>query len=110
MNWWLILCVALAVLIVIKFISFRHLKHKIFAVLGILLLLFLYLTFTAIVSHNNLNLKTASGIFRAVKIYFSWFSLAFNNLKAITANAVNMDWIPEGKNISDYNPLKVMKG
>jgi len=62
------------------------------------LVLFIYITATKALSSQNLNWKSAEGIQKGSKIYFSWLSSAFGNVKTITANAAKMDW---GSNSSE---------
>lgn len=110
MDWWFILFVVLAIILVSKFISFRHTKYRVMAILGILLVAFLIMTFIAVVNANSINLKTASGITQAGKVYVAWFGQVFINIKTIAGNAVHLDWFPRGSNISDLNPKNFMRG
>src|SRR4030043_738055 len=80
-------------------IEVKRLKHKIFAVFLIALILFTYVSFFMVVKDDNLNLKTIDGISKATKIYFLWLGSAFGNMKSITLNAVKMDW--SAKNITE---------
>jgi len=98
MNWWLLGLVVIALFVASKLIHFKHAKHKIFIILGILLIAFLYFSFTAIVASHSADLRTASGVFEASKVYLSWLGSAFNNIKTVSGNIVKMDWIP--KNVS----------
>jgi hypothetical protein len=99
-SWLLIGVALLAILIVSKFIHFRHIKHRITAIAIILLVLFIYATFSAVIHNNSLNLKTASGILAAGKVYFSWLVQAFGNLRELTGNAIKMDWMPNNVSIT----------
>lgn len=86
--------IVVGILIVIAFIFLRvkHFKHKVIAVVLILLLMFLYVSFTRVVKDEEINLKSAGGIEKAVKLYFVWLGSAFNNLRGLTGHAVKMDW------------------
>jgi hypothetical protein len=95
MNWVIIGLTLAAIIIVSKLIHFKHIKHRVFAILIILSLLFTYLTFSTIVKSNSLDIKTAPGIFSAVKLYSGWVVHAFGNLKIITGNAIKMNWLPQ---------------
>ena len=94
MNWVIILIAVVAVFVVSKAIHFKHFKHKVCAIALILLLLFIFSTFTAVIKSNSIDLKTASGVISAGKIYFSWLGQAFGNLRVLTGNAIRMDWMP----------------
>ena len=87
---WLIL----AILVVLLFVFYkaRHMKHRIYILLAIIVLIFIYTTGTKIVNQSNLNLNTLEGIVNASKLYFSWLGHAFNNAKVIIGNAIHMDW------------------
>ena len=96
---WILIAVGIiAVIIVSKLIHFKHFRHKISAILLIVLVLFLYATITAVIKINNIDIKTAQGILSAGKIYLSWLGQAFGNLKSLTGSAIQMDWLP--KNVS----------
>ena len=99
-NWIIILVAVIAVIVVTKFIHFRHLKHRVTAITLILLALFLYSTFTAVIHSNNIDLKNASGIISAFKVYFVWLGQSFGNLKTLTGNAINMNWMPQNVSLS----------
>jgi len=73
-------------------IEFKRLKHKLFAIFLIGLILFLYISLTFTLKGQNLDLKTIPGITQAGKIYFSWLASATGNFKSITSNAINMNW------------------
>ncbi len=110
MEIWLLLFVALLIFVVSKFIHFEHTGRKITAIAIIVLLLFLYLSFTIVAKSNSLDLTSASGIFQGAKVYFTWIGQSFSNMKTIVANAIKLDWVPEGQNVSDLNPKNYMKG
>jgi len=93
-DWILIAIVIVAVIVVSKFIHFKHLKHKLTAILIILLIVFAYVTFTTLVKAHSIDLKSASGVYSAVKAYVAWFGLAFDNMKTLTGNVIKMDWFP----------------
>jgi hypothetical protein len=72
--------------------EFRKVKHQIWAVIIIGLLLFGYLSFTWVLRGRDIDYGTASGLFEATKIYFLWIGSIFGNMRTITGNAVDMDW------------------
>lgn len=84
----------IGVLIIAIWVIFelRRLKHKIFAIVLIALVLFLYVSVTYSIKGQEINLKNSEGIVRASKIYFSWLGSTFGNMKIITTNAIKMDW------------------
>ncbi len=89
MNWLLII---IAIVIVLMFLKFRHVKHRTFAIIIILLLAFFYVSYTKVMATQNLDLKSLSGIDNAARLYFSWLYSAGINVKALAGNAIHMDW------------------
>jgi hypothetical protein len=85
----LVLVLVIAVWLIIEFKRFRH---KILAVFLVLLILFTYFSFSAVIKEKNLDLKTFEGVKEAGKIYVLWLGNAFKNVKSVTANAINMSW------------------
>ena len=82
----------IAVVAIWVVLEVKRLKHKLFAIFLIGLVLFGYLSFSYTMRNNNIDLTTISGLFDASKIYLSWLAGAFDNIKFLTANAVKMDW------------------
>ena len=89
--------VVLVILVVIIafiyfFIEFKRMRHKAFAIFLISIILFLFITSTVVLRGKDVDLKTVQGLFKAVKIYFSWLGSVLGNMKSITTNAIKMDW------------------
>ena len=82
-----VLVVAIWVLIEVK-----RMKHKIFAIILIALIIFSYVSASVIFKEQDIDFKTVPGLIDASKIYFSWLGSVFGNLKTITANVIKMDW------------------
>lgn len=93
--------IAAVIAVIWIFIEFKRFRHKIYALLLIALIIVSYLNFSHIFQDKNLDLKSASGIFEATKIYFSWLFTwtigAFKNMISLTSRAVDMDWGGENK-------------
>lgn len=70
----------------------RKIKHKIWALFLIILIIFGYISFTVTTKNHDLDLRSFSGIMQAFKIYFSWLGNIFGNIKSLTGSAVQMDW------------------
>lgn len=94
MNW---LIIAVLIILVLVFIKIRYIKHKVFLILFVLILLFFYITSSRILDEYNINWKSVAGIEKATKVYFAWLGGTFNNLKVITANTIKMDWAMKNK-------------
>ncbi|MEK6833561.1 MAG: hypothetical protein AABY32_05950, partial [Nanoarchaeota archaeon] len=85
----LVLVLVVAIWLIIEFKRFRH---KILAVFLILLILFTYFSFSAVIKGKDLDLKTFDGMKEAGKMYFLWIGNMFKNVKTVTTNAINMSW------------------
>ena len=73
-------------------IELKRMRHKVFAVFLVALILFLYISSTFVFKEQELDFKTVSGITTATKLYFSWLGSIFVNVKSITTSAIKMDW------------------
>jgi hypothetical protein len=67
---------------------FKTAKHKFLAVLLIGVILFFYFSAITVFKDKQVDLKSASGIADAFKIYFSWLGSAIGNVQTFTANIV----------------------
>lgn len=92
-NVTLILIIVLVVAIWL-IIEFKRFRHKILAVFLILLVLFTYFSFAAVIRDKGLDLKSFEGVKEAGRLYVLWIGNAFKNVKIMTANAINMNWKP----------------
>ena len=81
------------------FIELRRLKHKMFAIFLITLILFLYASSTLALKGQEVDIKSTEGIVKASKIYFAWLGSAFGNMRTITTNAIKMDWGAQNSSI-----------
>ena len=87
------LIVILALVAVIWFIAeFQKIKHKIWAVVLIVLLVFGYLSFTIVLRDQNIDYTSPAGLMQAGKVYFVWMGSLITNIKAMTMHAINLDW------------------
>jgi TRAP-type uncharacterized transport system fused permease subunit len=73
-------------------IEIKRMKHKLFAIFLIALILFVYFSFTAATNGKEINFKTIEGMKNMGQIYFSWFGSFFSNLKTLTSNVIHMNW------------------
>jgi len=87
-----ILVIAVVIVAIWVIIEMKRLKHKLFAVFLIGLILFGYFSFTFSLRGQETDFKTIPGVIEASKIYFSWLGAVFGNMKLITTNAIKMDW------------------
>jgi hypothetical protein len=83
--------VALVVAIYLIF-ELKRMKHKIFAIFLIGLILFGFFSFNAVFSGKELKIESMSDLENVVKVYFNWLGYTFNNVKIITSNVVKMNW------------------
>lgn len=87
-----IFIIAALIIVIWIVIEVKRMKHKIFAIFLIALILFLYISSTFVFKGHDINFKTVSGMTTATKLYFSWLGSIFGNMKSITTSAVKMDW------------------
>ena len=87
---WVIIAILVAVLWL--FFKARHMKHRMYAVVVILLVLFIYVTGLSVLKSSESNLTTFKGFLSASKIYFNWLISLFKNVKTVAGNAIKMNW------------------
>jgi hypothetical protein len=75
-------------------IEVKRLKHKLFALLLIGLILFSYFGFVTSIKDKDIDLKSPSGVMKAGKVYMLWIVSISQNLKILTTNAIKLDWNP----------------
>lgn len=80
-------------------IEIKRLKHKLFAMFLIGLIIFTYVTFTVSLKGKDVDLKTIPGVINAGKLYASWLGTLFTNAKTITAYAVKQNWTEYNESI-----------
>ena len=73
-------------------LGLKHMKHKLFAILLIALVLLGFFSFNAVFQGKKVPLNNISEVNHAVSLYFSWFGSAFKNVKVLTTQAIKMDW------------------
>ncbi|MBU1129522.1 MAG: hypothetical protein KJ949_02750 [Nanoarchaeota archaeon] len=73
-------------------IEVKRMKHKIFAIFLIGLILFTYLSGAFVFQDKQVDYKTVPGLMSAGKIYMSWLTTVFANIKVVTTNVIKMDW------------------
>lgn len=86
------LITAIAIIAVWLLVELKRLRHKIFAIFLILIILSIYFSVTYVFRDQTINFNTVEGMTSASKIYYSWMVSVFNNIKVITLNAIKMDW------------------
>lgn len=80
------------ILVIWIFIEIKRMRHKLFAIFLIALILFTYISFSVVLRGKNIDYTSVSGWTTAGKLYFSWLGNAFENFKTLTSSAVKMDW------------------
>jgi hypothetical protein len=86
------LVTAVAIIGIWILIEFKRMRHKVFAMFLIFMILFSYVSVTYVFSNKEVDLNTLPGVVSAAKMYYSWLAGVFVNVKTITANAIRMDW------------------
>ena len=90
MIYWIV--IAALVILGFIFIKMMHIKHKVYLILLIILILFVYVSATKVLSGQNFDFKSSSDVGKAVKLYFSWLGGVAGNFKNMVANAIKLDW------------------
>lgn len=94
LNMILIGVVALVIVVWIL-LEVKRVKHKIFSVFILGLIVFIYFSFVFVLRGKSLDLTSFEGIRQAGALYFSWWGLVFVNLKTVTANAIHLNWVSD---------------
>jgi len=81
-------------------IEVKRIKHKLFAIFLVIAIIFFYWGAVIVFQGQNIDFTSLSGITEASKVYFSWLSSVFGNMKTITASVINMDWSSYNSSIS----------
>jgi glucan phosphoethanolaminetransferase (alkaline phosphatase superfamily) len=84
--------IAVLIIAIWVIIEVKRLRHKIFAIVLIALILFTYLSFTMVMKQHDVDLKTVSGIIEAAGLYVNWLGSLFGNFKSMTTHAIGLDW------------------
>lgn len=88
----LLAVVALVVLIYL-FVELKRLRHKVFALLLIAFIIFLYVSFIFVFKDRTVDFGSVDGVIEIGKVYFGWLGSIFGNVKTITGNIVKMEWV-----------------
>jgi cell shape-determining protein MreC len=88
----IILIIAVIVVAGLIFFKGKDLKQKLFTVLFVFLILFALISFNTVYGGKDISIKNISDVGKVANLYFSWIGNVFNNLKIITANAIEMNW------------------
>ena len=85
-------------------IEVKRLKHKVFAIFLIALILFTYISFSVSLKGEDIDYKTISGLITAGKLYASWLGGIFTNFKSLNAYALKQDWKTYNNSIVEEPP------
>ncbi|MCK4647403.1 hypothetical protein KAT24_00555 [Candidatus Pacearchaeota archaeon] len=87
-----LLVISVLILAIWLIVEMKRMRHKVFAVFLIVLILVSYFSFSFVLKDKEINLTTIEGIKTASILYFSWLGTVFSNFKTITSKAIKMDW------------------
>jgi hypothetical protein len=87
--------IAVVVIFIWVAVEIKRMKHKIFAVILIGMILLAYVSFVVVFKDQDVDFTSVSGIIEGTGIYFSFLSSIFSNLLTITSHAIKMDWVEE---------------
>ena len=94
-----LLVVAVLIIAIWVIIEVKRFRHKLFAIFLIVLILFTYLSFTAVLKGKDIDFKTGAGLKEAGQLYVAWLGSIFGNLKSVTTYVIDMEW----KQINETN-------
>ncbi len=83
---------AIIIIAIFLLVKARYIKHKLFWIFIFILVFFFYLSFVWSGISSNVDLTTFDGAKTAGAVYIAWLGNAFDNIKIITGNVINMDW------------------
>lgn len=87
-----LLVISVLIIAIWVVVELKRMRHKVFAIFLIGLILFSYLSFTIVLKGKDVDLTSFEGMKEAGTLYFSWLGTVFTNFKTITAKAIKMDW------------------
>ena len=82
------------------FMEIKRLKHKIFAIFLISLIIFAYISFVVVLKGRDIDYTSVTGLTEASKLYFAWIGVLFKNIKSVTTYTTKQDWSSQ-ENSSD---------
>ncbi len=82
-----VLVSAIAVMLIIKFVP-----HKLFAIIIVLVLLFLYFSGSYFLSDGEIDITTGEGVLDVATLYIGWMGHLYTNIRTLTGRAIEMDW------------------
>ncbi len=88
-GWVFIALVLLAIYIVFELMK---VKHGVFSIFLIVILLLFLLSLVFVFRNNHPDLNTFGGIKDAAGVYVDWLGLTWNNFRSLTGNAAKTDW------------------
>ena len=91
---YLILIILAFVFAVFLIFKTGHFRPKLWAIFAVLLLLFLYVSYSLATKDAGLDFSL-DGIGKGAGLYLSWLGSAFGNFKVLMGHAVNLDWDTE---------------
>ena len=87
-----LLVVSVLIIAIWIIVELKRMRHKIFAIFLIGLVLFSYLSLSFVFKEKEINFTSIEGMTTAATLYFSWLGTVFSNFKSITSKAIKMDW------------------
>jgi hypothetical protein len=87
-----ILVIAILIIAVWVIVETKRMKHKVFAIFLIGLILFSYLSINFVMKGEEIDLTSIDGVKNVATLYMSWMGTIFINFKTLTTRAIKMDW------------------
>jgi len=84
-NWLVIVAFVIMGLLIIKI---SHAEKKMKLIIVAVILIFIYISATAVLSTNNIKLNSLDGVGKAISIYFSWLGGMATNLWHVSGQVI----------------------
>ena len=87
-----VLIIAVLIIAIWTIFGLKRVKHKLFAILLIALILFAFFSFNMVFKGKDISINNVSDVEKITTLYYSWLGNVFTNIKLITTQAVKMNW------------------
>ena len=88
----IIFVIAILIVAVWAFFKLKVVQHKFLLLFLIFLIIASFFSFRFAFKGEDISIKNVSDIGKVGKLYFSWLTTAFSNVKSLTNQAIKMNW------------------
>lgn len=87
-SWFLIIVIIVGVFILIKLFHGRHKGHKLMTFVIVIFIIALIVSVYAVARLNNIDMTTAKGFMKGMKVYSVWVIGVLGKARVVTANVI----------------------